>query len=89
MNVFTTTATNLSDGSKKSSSEVRWIDDELELLLKCCSDFKNQKEYQEINWEDTRNKYEKIKYIFIDRCPIKEPDIERFPNGTKVEETVT
>ena len=46
---------------KKSSSEFRWTDDELELLLKCCADFKSQKEYQGINWEDTRNKYEKIK----------------------------
>ena len=45
VNVFTTTATTLSDGSNKSSTEFRWTDDELELLLKCCADFKSQKEY--------------------------------------------
>ena len=44
VNVFTTTATTLSDGSNKSSIEFRWTDDELELLLKCCADFKSQKE---------------------------------------------
>ena len=46
---------------KASSTEFRWTDDELDLLLKCCADFKSQKEYQRINWEDTRTKYEKIK----------------------------
>ena len=45
---------------KTSSTEFRWTDDELDLLLKCCADFKSQKEYQRINWEDTRTKYEKI-----------------------------
>ena len=74
---------------KKSSTDFRWTDDELELLPKCCADFESQKEYQGINWEDTRNKYEKIKEIFIDRYPTEEADIERFPNETKVEEIVT
>ena len=74
---------------KKSSTEFRWTDDELELLPECCADFESQKEYQGINWEDTRNKYEKIKEIFIDRYPTEEADIERFPNETKVEEIVT
>ena len=48
VNVFTTTATTLSDGSKKGRSEFRWTDDELELLLKYYADFKSQKEYQGI-----------------------------------------
>ena len=74
---------------KKSSSEFKWTNDELELLLKCCADFKSQKEYQGINLEDTRNKYENIKEISIDRYPTEEADIERFPNRTKVEEIVT
>ena len=74
---------------KASSTEFRWTDDELDLLLKRCADFKSQKEYQRINWEDTRNKYEKIKEIFIDQYPTEEADIERFPNKAKVEEIVT
>ena len=34
---------------KASSTEFRWTDDELDLLLKRCADFKSQKEYQRIN----------------------------------------
>ena len=89
MNVFATTATTLSDGSKKSSTEFKWTDDELELLLKYCANFKSQKEYQRINWEDTRNNFGKIKEIFINRYPTEEADIERFPNGKITEEIVT
>ena len=60
-------ATTLTDGSKKkSSTEFRWTDDEVALLLKCFADFQSQKEYQGTNWEDTRNKYEKMKKSFID-----------------------
>ena len=51
---------------KKSSTEFRWTDDEVALLLKCFADFQSQKEYQGTNWEDTRNKYEKMKKNFID-----------------------
>ena len=58
-------------------------------MLKYYAGFKSQKEYQGINWEDSRNKYVKIKEIFIDRYPTEEADIERFPNRAKVEEIVT
>ena len=76
---FTVTATTVSDGSEKSSTDFRWTDDELELLLKCSADFRSRKEYQEINWEDAGNKNEKIN--FLDQYPMEKADIERFPNG--------
>ena len=44
---------------EKCSTEFTWTDDELELLLKCCTDFHIQNKYQEINGKDKRNKYEK------------------------------
>ena len=59
MKVFTTTAITLGDSSKKSGSEFRWTNDELE-LSKYSAYFKGQKEYQGIYWEYTRNKFEKI-----------------------------
>ena len=72
---------------KKGSTDFRWTDDKLEFLLKCCANFRSQKEYQGINCE--RNKNEQIKYIFIDWYPMEKADIKRFHNGTKVEEIST
>ena len=45
---------------KKSGTEFRWTNDELE-LLKYSAYFKGQKEYQGIYCEYTRNKFEKIR----------------------------
>ena len=73
--------------AQKNSTDFRWTDDKLEFLLKCCADFRNQKEYQGINWE--RNKNEQIKEIFIDWYPMEKADIKRFPNRAKVEEIST
>ena len=42
--------------------------------------------YQVMNWEDTRNNFEKTKKKLY---PIEKAHIERFLNGTKVKEILT
>ena len=66
---------------KKGSTDFRWTDDKLEFLLKCCANFRSQKEYQGINCE--RNKNEQIKYIFIDWYPMEKEILKDFTTGLK------
>ena len=43
-----------------------WTDDEVEFLLDTVRDFKEKKEHEAIDWESTKDKYERIKERFIE-----------------------
>ena len=73
----------------KKVTEFRWTDDEIELLLQCCLTYKSEQEYKGINWEDVRNKYEKIRDQFTERYPSNEADAERFPSFAKLDDIIT
>ena len=53
-------------GKKKNrkASDFNWMDDEIQLLLEVCFDFKAESDYEGVNWESKRTKYEQIKSKF-------------------------
>ena len=48
------------EGKKKNgkASDFKWTDDEIQLLLEVCFDFKAESYYEGVNWESKRTKYE-------------------------------
>ena len=66
-------------GKKKNgkASDFNWTDDEIQLLLEVCFDFKAESDYEGVNWESKRMKYEQIKSKFCEQYP--EVEDEKFP----------
>ena len=52
--------------SKATKTNFRWTDDEIQLLLESVNQYRYQGEYEGINWESVRSKYERIQEVFID-----------------------
>ena len=50
------------------ASDFNWMDDEIQLLLllEICFDFKVESDYEGMNWESKRTKYEQTKSKFCD-----------------------
>ena len=48
------------EGKKKNgkASDFKWTDDEIQLLLELYFDFKGKSDYEGVNWESKRTKYE-------------------------------
>ena len=48
------------EGKKKNgkASDFKWTDDEIQLLLEVYFDFKGESDYEAVNWESKRTKYE-------------------------------
>ena len=67
------------EGKKKNgkASDFNWTDDEIQLLLEVCFDFKAESDYEGVNWESKRTKYEQIKSKFCEQYP--EVEDEKFP----------
>ena len=67
------------EGKKKSgkASDFNWTNDEFQLLLQACFDLKVESDYEGVNWESTRTKYEHIKWKFCQQYP--EVEDEKFP----------
>ena len=67
------------EGKKKNGkgSDFNWTDDEIQLLLEVCFDFKAESDYEGVNWESKRTKYEQIKSKFWEQYP--EVEDEKFP----------
>ena len=58
-------------------SDFNWMDDEIQLLLEVCFDFKAESDYKRVNWESKRTKFEQIKSKFCEQYP--EVEDEKFP----------
>ena len=67
------------EGKKKNGkrSDFNRTDDEIQLLLEVCFDFKAESDYEGVNWESKRKKYEQIKSKFCEQYP--EVEDEKFP----------
>ena len=67
------------EGKKKNgkASDFNWTDDEIQLLLEVCVDFKAESDYEGVNWESKRTKNEQIKSKFCEQYP--EVEDEKFP----------
>ena len=64
------------EGKKKNgkASDFNWTDDEIHEV---CFDFKAESDYEGVNWESKRTKYEQIKSKFCEQYP--EVEDEKFP----------
>ena len=49
--------------------DFNWTDDENQLLLEVCFDFKAESDYEGVNWKSKRTKYEQIKLKFCEQYP--------------------
>ena len=64
-----------------------FTDDEIQLLLEGCIEYKAEREYCGIDWESLRNKYEQVQEKLIQQCPKNSTD--DFPNSENAEKTLT
>ena len=55
-----------------------FTDDEIQLLLEVCIEYKAKREYSDVDWESVRNKYEQIQEKLIQQYPKNATD--GFPN---------
>ena len=76
-------------GPKKTNSDFRWTDDEIQLLLQTCLEYKTKEEYKRFSWESLRNIYENIREILVKNYPRDEVDKEKYPNAEKIGEVLT
>ena len=69
------------EGKKKNgkASDFNWTGDEIQLVLEVCFDFKAESDYEGVNWESKRTKYEQIKPRFCEQYP--EVEDEKFPRS--------
>ena len=63
-----------------------FTDDEIQLLLEVCSEYKAEHEYCGVDWESLRNKYEQIQEKLIQQCPTNLAD--GFPNSKNADQTL-
>ena len=59
------------DGKKKNgkATDFNWTDDKIQLPFEACFDFKVENDYDGVNWELKRTKYEQIKLKFCEQYP--------------------
>ena len=59
------------EGKKKNgkASDFNWTNYEIQVLLEACFNFKAESDYEGVNWETTRTKYEQIKSKFCEQYP--------------------
>ena len=71
----------MKDGQKEKIKEFVWSDDEAELLLNVCNDYKVTKAAESIDWESVKSKYSDIYELFIQALPDEDSDVLRsFPH---------
>ena len=52
--------------SKATKTEFCWTDDEIQLILESVNQYRCNREYEGINWENVRFKYERMQEISIE-----------------------
>ena len=72
-------------GPKKTNNDFRWTDDEIQLLLQTCLEYKTKGEYKGFSWESMINKYKNIHEILVENYPRDEVDKEKYPNAEKID----
>ena len=72
-------------GPKKTNNDFRWTDDEIQLLLQTCLEYKTKGEYKGFSWESMINKYKNIHEILVENYPRDEADKEKYPNAEKID----
>lgn len=68
-------------------TDFNWTDDEIQLLLEVCYELKAESDYEGVNFESKRTKYELIKSRFCDQYPGVEDD-DNFPRS-KILDSIT
>ena len=73
------------EGKKKNgkASDFNWTDNKIQILLEVCFDFKAESDYEGVNWESKRTKYEQIKSKFCEQYPAAED--EKFSRSNDLE----
>ena len=66
-----------------SKIDFTWRDDEVQLLMEAALELKSQSDYDGINWESKRNKYDQIKDTICERYPVDKDD-EKYPHNLEV-----
>ena len=56
---------NMDPKKSMTTIEFQWTDDEFQLLLEASLEFRSRCEFKGVSWESKRNKYKKIKKIFV------------------------
>ena len=59
-------------GPKKTNNDFRLTDDEIQLLLQNCLEYKTKEEYKRFSWESITNKYKNFCEILVDNYPTDE-----------------
>ena len=65
--------------SKATKTEFCWTDDEIQLFHESVNQYRCKCEYEGINWESVRSKYERIQEIFIGSYPNNSGDGKDIP----------
>ena len=76
-------------GPNKINNYFRWTDDEIQLLLQTCLEYKTKEEYKGFSWESIRNEYGNIREILVENYPTDEVGKGKYPNGEKIGEVLT
>ena len=73
------------EGKKKNGKafDFNWTGDEIQLVLGVCFDFKAESDYEGVNWESKRTKYEQIKPRFCEQY--HEVEDEKFPRSNDLD----
>ena len=74
--------------SGKGSPEFQWTDDETQLLLEATQNLKVEEDYNGLNWEAKRNKFDRIRALIIENYP-EDGDPEKYPNYDIIEAVIT
>ena len=66
--------------SKTTKIEFSWSDDEIQLLLNAANQYKSDCEYEGLNWESIRSKYENVLTILMESYPKTNVEGKVYPN---------
>ena len=68
---------------KRKAFDFNWTDNKNQLLPEVCFDFKAESDYEGVNWESKRTKYEQRKSKFCEQYP--EVEDEKFPRSNDLD----
>ena len=78
---------NPTDPSQAKKNIFSWTDSEIQLLLETTKDFKAKQEYEGVDWNTIRTRFDKIKDAFINSYP--STDGQDYPHVGDINDTFT
>ena len=75
------------NNNTEQKTDFSWTDDELQVLLEAYVQYKSEREYEGVNWDTVRSKYDRLRDILIETYP--KENSENYPNAQRLEETIT